>query len=65
MGGAPSRSSVAIEIYGDYDRDFVSYDFEDTKKFFDSGNLQPLAEAIFESAFRLVFYGDEEGVELP
>ena len=65
MGGAPARSSVAIEIYGDYDRDFVSYDFQDTKKFFDNGDLKPLASAIFESAFRLVFYGDEEGVELP
>ena len=65
MGGAPTRSSVAIEIYADYDRDFVSYDFEDTKKFFDSGDLKTLAEAVYESAFRLVFYGDEEGVELP
>ena len=65
MGRRPTKTSVAIEIYGDYDRDFVSYDFEDTKKFFDSDNLQSLAEAIFESAFRLVFYGDEEGVKLP
>ena len=65
MGGAPTRSSVAIEIYGDYDRDFVSYDFKDTKKFFDNGDLKTLAEAVFESAFRLVFYGDEQGVELP
>ena len=65
MGGAPTRSSVAIEIYADYDRDFVSYDFEDTKKFFDNDDLLPLAEAVFESASRMVFYGDEEGVKLP
>ena len=58
------KNSVAIEIYGDYDRDFVSYDFKDTKKFFDNGDLKPLAEAIFESAFRLVFYGEEEGVDI-
>jgi len=65
MGRTPARSSVAIEIYGDYDRDFVSYDFQETKKFFDNGDLKTLAETVFESAFRLVFYGDEEGVELP
>ena len=65
MGGAPTRSSVTIEIYRDRDPGYVEYDFEDTKKFFDSGDLKTLAETVFESAFRLVFYGDEEGVELP
>ena len=65
MGGAPTRSSVTIEIYGDYDRDFVSYDFQETKKFFEADDLKSLAEAVFGSAMRLIYFGDEEGVELP
>ena len=65
MGDAPNASSVAIEIYRERYPSYVEYDFEDTKKFFDNNDLKTLAEAIFESAFRLVFYGDEEGVKLP
>jgi hypothetical protein len=65
MGSAPARNSVAIEIYGDYDRDMVDYDFQETKKFFEADDLKPLAEAVFGSAMRLIYFGDEEGVELP
>jgi hypothetical protein len=59
-----AKSSVAIEIYGDYDRAHIDYDFTETKKYFNQDRLDDLALITFKSAARLVYLYNEQGLPI-